>query len=249
MKVFCKYDGQFDDFLKNVVKYVIDVLGNELCIDDLEEIELIDKKELSIETDGRTLANGKKIILTSRLYTQLPEYDISKLENSVDFKLIVTTLYHELGHVSDMKTMPNIYAATQNSNNEKQMLSSYFWVEYLAEKRSTSIGLVDYSNYCNNFVKRQWNAYKLNFETYSEDNFFYLCKTLSYYMARTIKSNTRKTYNAKMVNSLLNEFVIAIGQELIYLEHKLPFDNVETLDNLCGILHKYYLKFKTQYAI
>lgn len=249
MKIFCKYAPQFDDFLKDVVNYVLDAFGNDLCFDDLEEIELIDVKELSIQTDGRTVDNGKKIILTSRLYTQLPEYDISKLGNNENFKLIVTTLYHEMVHVSDMKTMHSIYAAAQNLNNKKQMLSSYFWVEYLAEKRSASTGLVDFNQYCNDFAKRQWKAYKFNFETYSEDNFVYLCKALAYYMARTTKSNTRKTYNDKIGNTLLNEFVIDIGQELICLENKLPFDNVETLDNLCGILHKYCLKFKTQYSI
>lgn len=246
MKVFCQYSLQLDNFLKSIVEYVFAVLGNGLHLDKLEEIELVNAKEFSYDTDGRTIDGGKRIILTSRLYTQLPIYNISELMNNEKFKLIVNTLYHEMGHVSDMETMPIIYAVAQNLDDMKQMLPAFFWAEYLAEKRSSATEIADQSKYCDDFVRKQWKANKFDTETATEENFFYLCKALSYYMGRTTKLNTRETYNSMMVNPLLQEFVTAIGQELICLERKLPFDDAETLSNLNIIMEKYRLKFEME---
>ncbi len=248
MKVFCRYSLQLDSFFKNVVKYVFAIWGNGLCLDNLEEIELIDAKTFSYDTDGQTVPGGKKIILTSRLYDKISVYDIQQLNNNENFKLIVNTLYHEMGHVSDMQTMPKIYAAASNFGSIKQMLPAFFWAEYLAEKRSSTKGIVDHSDYCTDFVKRQWKCYQFDFETPTEQNFFYLCKTISYYLGRTTQSNTREVYDGKMSNPLLQEFVIVMRQELLCLESKQPFDDVETLSNLYFIMNKYYLKFKARYC-
>lgn len=100
--------------------YVFAIWRSGLYLDNLEEIELVDTKTFSYDTDGRTVPGGKKIILTLRLYAKIPVYDIQQLNNDENFKLIVNTLYHEMGHVSDMRTMPNIYAVASNSDNIEQ---------------------------------------------------------------------------------------------------------------------------------
>jgi len=116
MRIFCQYSPQLDCFLKDLVEYVLDSYGNQLLLDDLEEIELI--KDLPGSSDGRVIEGGKKILLSSRLFSLLPTYEVSELLEDENYRLIVNTLYHEMGHVSDMKIMPNIYAAAQNLKNE-----------------------------------------------------------------------------------------------------------------------------------
>lgn len=110
--------------------------------------------------------------MTSRLYDKLPVYEISLLKNNEDFQTIVCTIYHEMGHISDHNTMPNIYAAAQNFDDKKQMLAAFFWAEYLAEKRSSETNLVSHQEYCEDFIKREWKSFKFNFDNPTEDNFF-----------------------------------------------------------------------------
>lgn len=64
MRVFCKYNIELDIFLKDVVEYTLDIFGRKLTLDALQEIELIDIKDFSYETDGRDCDGGKKIIVT-----------------------------------------------------------------------------------------------------------------------------------------------------------------------------------------
>lgn len=241
MRIFCQYNPQLDNFLKALVEYVLDSYGRQLLLDDLEEIEL--KESLPGSSDGRIEDGGKRIILSSRLFSPLPTYTVSDLFENENYKLIANTLYHEMGHVSDMKMMPHIYAVAQDLEKEEQMLPAFFWAEYLAEKRSCSTNIIDYTEYCEGFASRKWKAYKFDFDTGSGENFFYLCKALSYFMGRTTNLDMRRKFCAKMENPLLKDFVDSLEKELFVLEDQLPFDDIEKLSNLSNIMNEYRSKF------
>ncbi|MBU5439816.1 hypothetical protein KQI42_17505 [Tissierella sp. MSJ-40] len=247
MRVFCKYNIELDIFLKNVVEYTLDIYSKKLTLDALQEIELVDIKEISYNTDGRTCDEGKKILVTSRLYDKLPTYRIEELKDNVDFIMIVSTMFHEMGHVMDLTSMPNLYAAAENMNDGKAMVTSVFWLEYLAEKRSSLEGLVNHSDYCDDFASRKWKSYKFDMENASESNFYFLNKALSYFMARTIEISERNRYVDKMINPLLKNYVIDIGKEIINLESQMPFDDILILDGLYDIMNTYYNKFKGKF--
>ncbi len=174
MRVFCKHSIELDAFLKNVVEYTLDIFGEKLILEALQEIELVDIKEFSYNTDGRACDGGKKIIVTSRLYDRLPTYKIEELKGNVDFTMIVNTMFHEMGHVTDWLSMPNLYLVAENMDDGKTLVTSVFWLEYLAEKRSSIEGLVNHSDYCDDFVSRKWESYKFDMENASENNFYYL---------------------------------------------------------------------------
>lgn len=152
-----------------------------------------------------------------------------------------------MGHVSDIKIMPNIYAAAQDLEKEEQMLPAFFWTEYLAEKRSSSSNIIDYTEYCEDFANCEWKSYKFDFRTGAEENFFYLCKALSYYMGRTTNLAIRQKFCANMKNLLLKSFIDSLGKELFVLEDQIPFDDVEKLSNLSLIMNEYRYKFHHTY--
>lgn len=212
-----------------------------MSLDGLGEIELIE--DLPGFSDGRTIQGSKKIVLASRLFHGLPTYEISKLSNNENYRHIISTIFHEMGHASDMKAMPNIYAIAQDLEHKEQMLPAYFWIEYLAEKRSYSANIASHIEYCEDFVARKWRSYRFDFCTYTEENFFYLCKALAYFMGRTIDSNMRQEYCAKMKNPLLKSFISSIAEELLVLESYLPFDDVGKLFDLENIMNTYYWRF------
>ncbi len=97
------------------------------------------------------------------------------------------------------------------------MLPAFFWVEYLAEKRSSSSNFIAHVEYCEEFASREWKSYKFDFCTCGEENFFYLCKVLPYYMGRTTDLDIRQKYCAKMKNALLKSFIDSLGNELLIL--------------------------------
>lgn len=248
MKVICEYDKELDIFLKEVVKYTIDLYGHALCLDSLQIIELRNINEFGYDTDGKTLEHGTVIWVTSRLYEKLPSYNIKEIEDNTDFIMLVNTLFHEMGHVTDWLAMPRLYTAALNLNNKKSMFAALFWLEYLAEKRSSSNDRVNISEFCDDFVKRPWKAHIVNFETCTDDNFFYLNKTLSYFMGRTVKVDIRKKYMTAMSNVLLKEYTGELDVELKRLEGKMPFDEVSQVEQLYKIMNKYFKKFKQNYA-
>lgn len=252
MKVYCYYNQKYHDFLNKVVKLILDKYGSRLNIDTLEEIELVDSKELSNETDGKVLSKSK-IIVTSRLYDLLPTLEIDNLSNSEDYAMLRKTLYHEMGHINDMALMPKLYkcvlGAFENRNIDADCISSLFWIEYLAEKRTATFENVYNLDICDDFVKRKWHCSMIDpYTHYGEKNFYYLTKLLPYFMARTYRQDLRQQYLAQIENKLLLEYINEINTELKNLENKQIFDDPTVLSGLYEIINKYYNRFMNRYG-
>ncbi len=247
MKVICKYDRDLEAFLKKTVRYTLNKYGKDLNLSRLEKIELKSISEFEIETDGRSY-DGTTIIVTSRLYDTLPSHDIRKLKSNKDFRVIVNTLYHELGHISDWTEYPTIYKYGSEMEEPRRGLPALFWLEYLAEKRSFNTGENDKSDFCTQFVERKWHPYKCDFEHASIDNFFYLNKSLPYFIVGISDKNAYEYYIGQIDNKMLVEYIDELIQELNRLETLLPFDDVDILANLYKIMNDYYKRFKKKYT-
>ncbi len=247
MKVFCKYNKEFDSFLKKTVRYTIDRYGQYLDVTDIEEIELQDIKDFSYETDGKTYDGGRKILVTSRLYELIPSFDIRKIKNDRNFKMIINTQFHEMGHATDWKRMPNLYNAVIMRPTSEDGIASLFWVEYLAEKRSQVFSPLDYDSFCNDFVTSHWKAYKSDLDSTRHDNFTYLCKVMPYFLVRTIEPDKRKQYLDIIENQLLKDFILEITEEIVRLESIPFFDDTRELGGLYDIINKYFVEFQKVY--
>lgn len=181
--------------------------------------------------------NGTKIVLTSRLFDKLPVLQIEELYFNEDFQLIVNTLYHEMGHVSDMKKYPNLYESVFEFEDEQKALPAMLWLEYLAEKRSVS----DNENtrqFCEQFVTADWKPIKFNYEDAAFDNLFYLNKVLPYFLSRCMK-----IVNVDYINQIkdvkIKNYVVDFKNELLTLEKEIPFDSHEKLRRLYDIMEQY----------
>ena len=243
MRIYCLYNRIFHIFLNEVVQYVLDRYGCELNIITLREIELVDKNTFQYETDGKVLSQDK-IIVTSRLYEQLPNLDIRLLVDNNDFKLICNTIYHEMGHINDMIIMPKLYGCVLNNENiDANYISSLFWLEYIAEKRTAGLEDVNDMGICEEFVERNWNCTYSNPNTADDKNFFYLNKVLPYFLARTSDKSIRKQFLDVIENKLLVRYIEEIGVEIERLELVGDFDEPEILQDLYQIINKYYKSF------
>ena len=93
------------------------------------------------------------------------------------------TLYHEMGHINDMKLMPKLYNYIfedfQNGRFSAESISSLFWVEYVAEKRTAIFENVYNMGICDKFIKKKWRCSMSDpFAHCGENNFFYLTKEI-----------------------------------------------------------------------
>ena len=247
MNIICQYNKELECFLRSVVEYTLCKYGQELNLNNLQQIELIDISEFELQKDGTTYENGTKIIVTSRLSDMLPCFSIEQLENNSNFKMIVNTLYHEMGHITDWAKYPKLYKEADTMENKRVGLPALFWIEYLAEKRSCSKAEINNLEFCNQFVQRQWHAYYSSFDDLKESNFFYLNKVIPYFLARTIDLNIRKKYQGKIKNVLLDDYIRELRAEVENLEKILPFDEPDKLSGLYDIMDKYYKKFRHTY--
>ncbi len=241
MKVYCSYDPEYDVFIKEVVNIILDKYGDNLHLSSLEEIELISKEDIPYETDGKVLSN-RKIIVTSRLYELLPALNVKELLENNNFKLLKKTLYHEMGHITDMTFMPKLYKCVlDNDEINENYIASLFWLEYIAEKRTSGFEKVNDLEICNDIVKRKWKCSMADpYGHYNEKNFFYLTKILPYFMARTKEPTVRKFYLSNIKNKLLSEYIKEIDDELKSLELIQMFDEPSVLIGLYKIIDKYY---------
>lgn len=103
------------------------------------------------------LASKEKIFLSSGRFELLPCLDIKTLYDNTDFKSIVNTLIHEMGHLNDWLAMPNLYECVFDCQNKKHYLIALFWLEYIAESRTANLGLYDYTSYCKDVASELWD--------------------------------------------------------------------------------------------
>lgn len=253
MKIYCFYNYEYHIFLNKVVELVLNQYGSDLNISTLREIELRNINEFEIITDGRTVGNGK-IIVTSRLYELLPTLNINCLNDNNDYKLLKQTIYHEMGHINDMAYMPNLYKCVFENVLKKAAdinasTSSLFWIEYIAEKRSSGFENVYDLEICDEFVDAEWKCSMSSFfSDYNENNFCYLTKILPYFLGRTTHEKVRQEYLIKIKNNVLTDYIDELDNELKSLETKGIFDDLDVLNSLYGIIKKYERIFINKFS-
>lgn len=239
IEAYCKYDKEMDLLVKDVVKYTLNKYGKQLNISTLKEVEVRNVQEFECPIDGRVV-DKTKIVLTSRSFELLPSYEIKRLYKNKNFRQIVCTLFHEMGHINDMVKYPVLYDTIENSDDMEKAPPSLFWTEYLAEKRSVSVD-PSAKDFCEEFVSTSWNIQKRSTGTATTGDFFYLNKALPYFIVRAEYIN--KDYFDRINNEIVTEYVSEVYGELQRLMEKPCFDDPKILEPLYEIINKYYKKF------
>ena len=249
MKVFCAYDSELDSFIKTVADYVLKKYGNELDLRDVHEIEIV--KELDNKnSDGRFI--GSRIVLAERLYRALPCFDITMLEDNDPFTGIVRTLYHEMGHATDMVRMPKMYEAVFDAFKAEsvtnELMSTFLFLEFVAERRTGHIRTKEDQKYCRAVGAGSWNIYK-DVAPETDLAFNYLSKVLIYFIVRTREPTLRDQYLSYDKDPLLRKYADALESVLESTYMELPFDSIERCARVADVMNNYQLLFEKKYAI
>ena len=213
MKIYCEFNTDYEPLLQDIVNYAIENYGNNLNISTLTEIELADKELFPYETEGK-LASKEKIFLSSGRFELLPCLDIKTLYDNTDFKSIVNTLVHEMGHLNDWLAMPNLYECVFDFQNKKHYLIALFWLEYIAESRTANLGLYDYTSYCKDVASESWDIQMCSVkpEELNRHNYYWLNKHLSYFIPRAYSDLHKYLSMIKVPH--LKDYILELIDEL-----------------------------------
>lgn len=231
MKIYCEFNTDYEPLLQDIVNYAIENYGNHLNISTLIEIELADKELFPYETEGK-LASKEKIFLNSGRFELLPCLDIKTLYDNTDFKSIVNTLVHEMGHLNDWLAMPNLYECVFDCQNKKHYSIALFWLEYIAESRTANLGLYDYTSYCKDVASELWDIQmcSLKPEELNRHNYYWLNKHLSYFIPRAYSDLHKYLSMIKVPH--LKDYILELVDELERLKALGTFDDVTLLYDL-----------------
>ena len=91
------------------------------------------------------------------------------------------------------------------------------------------------------FLDITWNPISINESNVTVDNFFYLNKVLSYFIARA--ENTDEKFFDEIKDEILYKYVCELRVEIKGLLFKMPFDDIDLLKGLYELMNKYYKQF------
>lgn len=199
-------------------------------------------KGLPGESDGR-MTDAHSILISSRLYNQLPTLDINNLQGNEKFQLIVRTLFHELCHISEITTMPKIHRYSFSHKNIGYMIA-LFWIEYIVERKTCAKINSQIDELCIDAAENDWSISKLNFTDADCSNYFYLTKVLAYVIARVRATGEMTIYLKTIRNPIVKSMIYELNKEVTHLEVLYPFDNMEILNEIKRLFEKYWESFK-----
>lgn len=150
------------EFLGKIFKYIYDNYSNKLNVEKLRKVEIVN--DLSGGSSGRAIRD--KIIVSRKngldRVNDLCQNELD-INNNQLMRDLVSTIYHELWHVSTWEKFEYLYEYVMDEKNEdwNTVLAYLYWIEYLAHVETVFIEVPEVmKKFCKDFVYREWqNTY------------------------------------------------------------------------------------------
>lgn len=166
------------EIINNVIDYILKEHPENINIDKLKTIEVVDA--LDNDSSGRSIRD--KIILSRKRVLEGIKFNRNIEKNEMidsDLQILISTMYHELWHVTTWKKYEFIYEyVLAKENTDVYTAFAYtYWIEYVAHKETVFMENVDVvKKFCEDFVCKKWHRI--------EGGYSYFIKALPYYLAR-----------------------------------------------------------------
>lgn len=168
-----------EDNIDLIISYIIDNYNDKINIEKLKQIEVVDK--LDNDSSGRSIRD--KIILPRKYgldgIENLKDIIIEKETNS-KLKMLISTIYHELWHVSTWNKYEVMYEyVLDEQNTDTYTAFAYmYWIEYIAHVETIFMEVPDImKEFCKNFAREKWHRIEYGYS--------YFIKALPYYLIRS----------------------------------------------------------------
>lgn len=212
---------QEKEFLDKMFKYINDNYSNKLNVEKLRKVEIVN--ELSGGSSGRAICD--KIILSRKngldRVNSLCQGELD-INNDVLLRDLVSTIYHELWHVSTWDKFEYLYEYVMDEKNEdwNTVLAYLYWIEYLAHVETVFMEVPEVMRkFCKGFVYREWK------NTY--DEYSYFIKALPYYLIRSQYLSLYDELTQHIIPNELRQAAYNFGCKSKFLLHDNDMDDIE----------------------
>lgn len=169
-------------FIDNVIQYISQEYNDRINMNELQEIEVVDC--LSNGASGRSIEH--KIFLSRINGLNDVKLDCEKVQDEIEsnhsLKMLVSTIYHELWHVSTWDEYREIYEYILRDDKDIYTALAYrYWIEYIAHVET--IFMEDYQimlKFCNDFSTTRWEQMNGGYSDYINGLPYFLVR--SHYM-------------------------------------------------------------------
>ena len=116
-----------------------------------------------------------KIVLSRMSGLADVRFDDNRLKN----KNMISTIYHELWHISTWEKYEYMYEYVLDENTDEMTAFAYmYWIEYIAHTETVFMEDTEImKKFCEDFASKRWHCI--------ECGYWYFVKALPYYLARS----------------------------------------------------------------
>lgn len=166
------------EIINNTIKYIQHYYSYKLKIENLKEVEVVDK--LSGGASGRAFRD--KMFLARENGLNVLKYKNNNNPGMLlDDKLkdVISTIYHELWHISTWKKYEYMYESVLNDNIDDITAYAYmYWIEYIGHLETVFMEVPKKAQeFCQSFSGAKWEK--------DQSHYIYFVKSLPYYLVRS----------------------------------------------------------------
>lgn len=165
--------------IRYIVTYIAEHYTDKLDINKLATVEVVD----ALPNDSSGRAVGNKILLARKNGLELIKYDSIldvQVNDDVKVRMILSTIYHELWHVTTWDKYHEMCEYIIKDENDKDMFLVFaymYWIEYIAHIETVFMEVTEVmKEFCESFVRHNWHKI--------EGGYGGFLKALPYYLVR-----------------------------------------------------------------
>lgn len=221
-----------EHIINNIIKLIESRYSEKIYINRLKKIEIVDK--LDYGSSGKSMVD--KIILSRKNGLNDVVYENYENEipvNNIKLRMLISTIYHELWHISTWKDYKDMYDYITNSEITDLVIAyAYmYWIEYIAHVETIFMEVPEIMNkFCNNFVSKEWNE--------MEYGYSYFIKELPYFLIRSQYLNIFDDLTKEIRNDELKDAVFIFDKESKYLLHNNKISDREKANVIANLIVK-----------
>lgn len=187
-----------EQIINDVIELIERKYPEKVYVNELKEIEIVDR--LPYGSSARSIKN--KIFLARK--NGLEGVFGSKEKICIDkvYKMLISTIYHELWHVSTWNKYEYMYEYI-TSNKKRDLTFAYacmYWIEYIAHYETVYMEVPEVmKDFCENFVCRNWDEIEYGYSCF--------IKELPYYLIRSQYLNIYDVLTSRISNDEFKQAV------------------------------------------
>lgn len=226
-----------ENIINDIIKFIFNNYSDKININELKIIEVVDK--LDNDSSGRSIRD--KIILPRKNGLENIKYKHGILDDkniNSKLKMLISTIYHELWHVSTWEKYEFMYEYVMGGKNNDlyTALAYMYWIEYVAHIETVFLETPDVMNtFCQNFAHKKWNKNKYGYS--------YFIKILPYYLVRANYLNIFAKLTEEIISNELKLAVYEFDKTSKHLFQNSNFSEIEKANKIRDIIVKLFEKF------